>query len=443
MNKKANIKGRSLALLAMPVLISVLIAGCDEKNSSITPVQDNITDYLQTQADYSVLVSLLEGTTLGNTLSGNTAYTLFAPTNAAFAKLPDGMLEGLTNQQKQEILRYHLISGRIEITAGSYQETRNSVQGDPVYITVDNGGGTVNNSAVVSSKNRSVANGIVHKVDEVLLPDLYGTILDNIRKRYTMESLYNQFVDLELTGILSGGEYISLVIPPAGIYNDLDSWLENEYTQEQKKEMWEYNMVPANLSGMGPVTQTALQTVQGDSLYLTIIQPGQYLFNVYSGINNIPTEVIKSSNGAIYNHASFLLPDKYMGVLTLMDKRYYLSTVRNGFATAKMTGRMYNAIANPDEQFTVFIPANGTEGLENLPADEEELAAVLKYHVLLEKVKAADLQHNQTYTTWLGEEITIIRNGNQVVINGTAVIRLADLEGTNGVVHVLDKILTP
>ncbi len=108
-----------------------------------------------------------------------------------------------------------------------------------------------------------------------------------------------------------------------------------------------------------------------------------------------------------------------------------------------MTGRMYNSDNNADEQFTVFMPKNDAQGVNSLPATETELANILKCHVLLEKVTADELQHNQTYTTWQGEEITITRNGNLIMINGIATIKLADLEGTNGVVHVIDSVLTP
>lgn len=430
-------------MLVIPVLFSVLLTGCNENKSVITPAEDNIVEFLKSEADYAVLAGLIEGTVLENTLSGNTSYTLLAPTDAAFAKLPVGTLDGLTNQQKLDILRYHVMPGQVQLNADSFQETRQSLHGDPVFITVQSGSGRVNNSAAVVSKNRSVSNGIVHKIDEILFPDIYGTVLDNIRKRYTLAGLNDQFEALELTGYLDGDEYVSLMIPPAAIYDDIESWMEISLTDEEKAEIWKYNLVHADLNGAGPGTQTALQTVMGDSIYLTMIHPGQYLFNRHYATDENLTTTIRSVNGTLYETDVLLVPDKYQGVLTLMDKRYYLNTVRAGFAVAKMTGRMYNVLSNADEKFTVFIPWNNATGLGNLPADEEGLANILKYHVLLEKVTADQLQHNQTYTTWQGEEITITRNGDSITINGTARIKLADLEGTNGVVHVIDQVLMP
>jgi transforming growth factor-beta-induced protein len=444
MYTRLNSKIRIVLFFAIPVVFTVIAAGCDDKKSIITPAEDNIVDFIKGDAGYSVLAQLIDGTILKNTLSGNAEYTLLAPTDAAFAKLPFSFLEDLTQQQKQEILKYHIISGQIRIDNNTYNETRQTLNGDPVFLTVQASDAKVNNSASIIARNKSVSNGIIHQIDEVLLPDLHGTVLESIKKRYALNSLFEQFQELELANILDDDEgHISLILPPAFIYEDIEAWMEWTLTDDDRKEIWKYNMVKLNLNGMGPTTQMALQTVMGDSLYLTIIHPGQYLFNRYHEIYNSPTQILRAANGTIYHTDGLLLPDKYLGVLTLMDKRYYLSTVRHGFATAKMTGRMYNALANSDEEFTVFIPKNGTAGLENLPEDEEGLAEILKYHILLEKVTANQLQHNQTYTTWQSEEITITRNGDQIVINGSATIRQADLEGTNGVVHVIDGLLMP
>lgn len=442
MKTKVHSKHSFALLLAMPVILSILLAGCDENKSPAAPNEDNIVDILNADADYTVLAELIEVSELNNTLSGSANYTVFAPTDAAFAKLPEGTLEALTNTQRLEILRYHVIPGRIQVNSSSYNETHESLQGDPLFVMVETSTGTINNSAAVTSKNQSVSNGIIHKIDEVLFPDTFGTIGENLRKRYSYATLIEQFEDLDLSGLLEEEGHLSLIIPPTNSFEDLGSFFEVELTDEQITEIWKYNMVREDITGIGPGTQIALETVMGDSLYVSMEQAGQYLFNQYITMNQL-SEVIHSSNGAIYFVDGVPAPDKFHGVLTLMDKRHYLRTVRSAMAVAKMTGRMYNSDNNADEQFTVFMPRNDAQGINTLPEGETELANILKYHVLLEKIKADELQHNQTYTTWQSEEITITRNGDNITINGTATIKLADLEGNNGVVHVIDSILTP
>ncbi|MEX2347240.1 MAG: fasciclin domain-containing protein [Balneolaceae bacterium] len=438
---KFSFRGFYFAFLLI-ILIPALIAGCKEKKGTTIPHSDNLIETLELDGNFTILTELLEGTQLANTLSGSNKYTIFAPVDASFSGLQEGYLEGLTDVQIQELLRYHIISGQVLIGTETTSEFHNSLQGDPVFITAEDTEYKINNSANVNERNQQASNGTIHAVDEVLFPDTFGSIADNIKKRPALNSLFEHFSHLELLNLLETEENLTLVVPPPAIYNDIESWLGSTLTDEQKIEIWKYNMVPQDLSGFGPGTQTALETIMGDSLYFTVSGTNQYTFNLSQTGENSSSS-IRSANGTLYELDGLLLPDKYTGVLTLMDKRFYLNTARVALATAKMTGRMYNSDNNADEQFTVFIPRNESTGLDNLPADEEGLAGIFKYHVLLEKITADQLQHNQTYTTWLGEEITITRNGDQIVINGAATITLPDLEGTNGMVHVIDSVLTP
>lgn len=432
----------------IPALCVVLFFGCDENNQTvITPTEDNIVEYLNDSGSFTILAQLIEDPALKNKLSGTADYTVFAPTDAAFAKLPEGYLDNLTAAEKSEIIRYHILSSSVQISNDSYNEMRTTLQGDELFITVSGSLAKVNNSAAITSKNKTVSNGVIHAVDELLLPDRYGTISENLKKRFDYSMYYALLEELNITDLLDIPGPISFVLPPVESSEYLEYikefWSEMAFTDDQIAEFWKYHIIEQDISGLGVGTQTALQTMLGDSLYISVPSQGKYVFNCCSDLQNIPTSVISSSNGAIYKWDGMLSPDKYSGVLTLMDKRYYLTTVRIGFATAKMTGRMYNSMNNADEHFTVFIPRNDTPGLENLPSDEEGLSNILKYHVLLEKLTADQLQHNQTYTTWHGEEITITRNGDVITINGIATIKLADLEGNNGVVHVIDGLLQP
>lgn len=431
------------ALFSVFLCFLTILISCDDDNSVTPPSDDdNLYEILQADDDYTVLVDLIEGASLQNSLTGNAIFTVFAPTNAAFAKLPDGYLENLTASQKEAIVKYHVVDDEVRIENDEYNETIESVQGDPIFLTVNTSAASVNNSAAVSSKNVDAANGLIHKIDEILIPDAYGTITDNLKKRYEWTGLYEQLKDLDLIGMLEEEGHLTFTVPPMIVVQDIEAWLELDLTDNQVTDIWKYNMVQEDLTGIGPQSSLALETVMGDSLYLTVQTTNNYLFN---GIQQVQMneKVIESSNGTVYFLESLLVPDKMQGILTAMEKRFYLTTVRAALAVAKMTGRLYNSENNADEQFTMFIPRNNSGGINDLPLDENELSNILKYHVLLEKVSAAELQHNQTYTTWQGEELTITRNGDEIIINGMAKVKLADIEGRNGMVHVIDHVLTP
>ena len=100
--------------------------------------------------------------------------------------------------------------------------------------------------------------------------------------------------------------------------------------------------------------------------------------------------------------------------------------------------------------FTVFAPTNeafdalptgAVDGLMK-PAGKEKLASVLKFHVVSGKLMAADLQDGQKLKTVAGEELTVKKMGDKVTVNGAEVSQ-ADLAASNGVIHVIDKVLMP
>jgi uncharacterized surface protein with fasciclin (FAS1) repeats len=103
-----------------------------------------------------------------------------------------------------------------------------------------------------------------------------------------------------------------------------------------------------------------------------------------------------------------------------------------------------------DGPFTVFAPTNdafaavGEDALADLlkPRNRDQLASVLTYHVVPGELKAADLQDGQTLETAQGDSLQVSIDGDQVKV-GDATVAQADVEASNGVVHVIDTVLMP
>jgi len=436
--KFAGIRNRFAVLF---LILAFVAAGCKESKDPVTPIEEpKVLDLVQSNSNLETLAGLLEGTSLFQTLSGSGTVTIFAPSDDAFAKLPQGYLQGLTGQQKLDILKYHVYSGDYPVINEIKREAIASLHGDPLFMEIGQSfGNLVNGQAKFVSTNIEAANGLIHIIDVVLIPDQYGTLADNIYKRSDYRLMYERMASTGMLTTLNEAGNRTLVASQNSTLDDIEAFLEMTFTDDQWMEIMKHHILDMDISGFGPGTRMALATMSGDSVYLEVEQSGIYKFNN----SELPFNLLNSSNGKILFEPGFTLPDKYLGVLTLMDKRYYLNTARVALATAKMTGRLYNSDNNADEKFTIFIPQNNAAGINDLPSDEGNLANILKYHVLLEKITADQLQHNQTYTTWQGEEITVSRNGDVITINGTATITMADLEGRNGVVHVINSTLTP
>lgn len=109
---------------------------------------------------------------LAETLSGKGPFTVFAPTNQAFAALPKGTLEKLLKPENRNLLRkvltYHVVSG--DLMAKNLRSGRvATVEGSPVAVQVRHGGVRVNNANVVKA-DVDAKNGVIHVIDRVLLP---------------------------------------------------------------------------------------------------------------------------------------------------------------------------------------------------------------------------------------------------------------------------------
>lgn len=135
-------------------------------------VNDSIVSQLSANESFGVLVQAVEAAGLVETLSDTGEYTVFAPTDEAFAALPAGTLEALLMPENREILtqilKYHVVLGEAsssEITAGQFE----TAAGSPVEIDVMNGGVKVGNAEVIAV-DLEASNGVIHAVNQVILP---------------------------------------------------------------------------------------------------------------------------------------------------------------------------------------------------------------------------------------------------------------------------------
>jgi uncharacterized surface protein with fasciclin (FAS1) repeats len=123
---------------------------------------------------FKTLASLLTKAGLVKTLQGKGPFTVFAPTDAAFAKVPAATLESLGNDPAllQQVLLYHVVKGAVPASTvvKLNGKSANTVSGSPVTISVKNGKVFLNGSTQVTATNVVASNGIIHVIDTVLLP---------------------------------------------------------------------------------------------------------------------------------------------------------------------------------------------------------------------------------------------------------------------------------
>ena len=175
-----------LSILTILLLIScnnnqpaaVSSSSTEAKDAGQANVKDdasekNIVKIAVGSADHTTLVAALKQAELVDVLANPGPFTVFAPTNAAFDKLPKGTLDDLMKPEKkadlQNILQYHVTTSALGADYFKEGQTIGMVNGDNITISIKNGKVVLNNSATIIA-SIPASNGMVHVIDAVLLP---------------------------------------------------------------------------------------------------------------------------------------------------------------------------------------------------------------------------------------------------------------------------------
>ena len=136
-------------------------------------MKKDIVDVAAANGSFSTLVAAVKAAGLVDTLKGDGPFTVFAPTDEAFAKLPSGTVENLLKSENKDkltaILTYHVVSGKVMATDVVKLDSAATVQGQSVNVTTNDGSVMINNANVVMADVKA-SNGVIHVIDTVLLP---------------------------------------------------------------------------------------------------------------------------------------------------------------------------------------------------------------------------------------------------------------------------------
>ena len=184
----------------------------------------DIVDTAVAAGDFNILAQALTDTGLVDTLKGDGPFTVFAPTDAAFEALPAGTLESLTTEQLTDILLYHVVGAEARSTDldGSPVTT---VQGASAFINLE--GGVQVNGANVTTADIGASNGVIHVIDQVILPP---DIVDAALLAGSFSTLAQALTDADLIDTLKGEGPFTVFAPtdeafaalPEGTMESLD-----------------------------------------------------------------------------------------------------------------------------------------------------------------------------------------------------------------------------
>ena len=167
---------RITKIAALAATAALMTAGTASAttHAPVAKASPNIVQVAASAPQFSTLVSLIKKAGLVKTLSGKGPFTVLAPTNAAFAKVPKATLNAIAADKAMltKVLTYHVIAGKVpasKVVTLNGKDVK-TVEGSTVAITVKNGKVVINGNARVTKVDIMASNGVIHSINNVLLP---------------------------------------------------------------------------------------------------------------------------------------------------------------------------------------------------------------------------------------------------------------------------------
>ncbi|HSG09302.1 MAG TPA: fasciclin domain-containing protein, partial [Longimicrobiales bacterium] len=409
----------------------------------LLPSRESIAATAAASSGLTTLVAALSAAGLVDALAGDGPFTVFAPVNAAFAALGDGVIGNLLDPANLDlltsILTYHVVPGAA-VYAGELSDgqTVTTLQGENLAIGVSAEGVTVN-GANVTSINIRASNGVIHLVDGVLVPEL--DIVETAIVTPQTQTLVAAVAAGGLVSTLQSEGPFTVFAPINEAFEALGSTaIENlldPANQAILQKVLTYHVIAGDIRAADLTNGASVQTVQGTNV--TIDLSGD--LPMVNGASIIATDIVVG-NGVIH-----LIDGVLTENLDLVDQ-----AVINGFST--LVGAVQGAgleatlrSGNAGEGFTVFAPTNEAfAALAAIPSGDA-LVSVLTSHVVGATVASGDLLDGQVVSTVEGSTFTVNIDGNGVSLTDatgqTVMVVLTDVPASNGVIHVIDGVILP
>lgn len=399
----------------------------------------NIVETAVADGRFTTLVAAVQAAGLADTLSGEGPFTVFAPTDEAFAKLPAGTVESLLANPEAlaNILLYHVVPGKVLASDVVGLDYALSAQGAPIDITVEDGNVFVNQAQVVLP-DIFTSNGLIHVIDEVILPP--SNIVDTAVADGRFTTLVAAVQAAGLAETLSGEGPFTVFAPTDDAFAKLPAGTVEALLADPEAltNILLYHVADGREMAADVLGMEKVATLQGKSIMVK-----QDMGNVYLNDAQVLITDILTSNGVIHVIDTVLIPPLDIVETAVADGRFttLVAAVQAADLVETLQGEGPFTVFAPTDDAFAKLPAGTVESLLQ-PENLEQLTNILLYHVVPGKVMAEDVVSLTEAETALGEMLNIKVEDGKVYINDAMVI-ITDIETSNGVIHVIDSVLLP
>uniref|UniRef100_A0A8C8A1R5 Periostin n=1 Tax=Oryzias sinensis TaxID=183150 RepID=A0A8C8A1R5_9TELE len=401
----------------------------------ISAIGNSMQDVIEVEDDLTTLSDLAQTSGLLEKLGQPGHYTLFAPTNDAFDKLGSDVLERLQSDKEvlKALLSFHLLDSvqcSEAIMVGSSYET---LEGNNIEIGCDGDSLTVNGVKMVLKKDIVTKNGVIHLIDQVLLPDSAKQVMELLG---SSQSTFGDMIS-ELgisTSMASDAEYTFLA-PLNDVFTDEVMSID----QDDLRVILE-NHVLKNKIMLGQLYNgQLLETIAGKTLRVFIYRTAVCIEN-----SCLIRGTKEGANGALHLMKTLLKP---------AAKTMFEILKQNGnfkIFLSLMEAAGLTDVLRQEGSFTLFAPSDkafaslATRDLELLKSNKNALKTILLYHLTNAVFVSGGLEVGVTnlLKSLQGSSLKLIFANSTTQVNSVKVPE-ADIMATNGVVHFVNQVLYP
>ncbi|XP_053735046.1 transforming growth factor-beta-induced protein ig-h3 [Synchiropus splendidus] len=398
----------------------------------ITAVSNDVHSIIDTDDDLETLRTAIAAAGLNSVLEGPGPLTVFAPTNEAFEKMPQETLTRILGDPValKDLLNYHMLKQMHcaeSIVSSTALET---LQGSVLEVGCDSDKLTLNGHSIVTTKDHLGTNGVVHYINQLLIPDSAKTLLE-LAEGSSVSTATRMFVEAGLSPHLKGSEAITMLAP-------LDEAFKGSVvTTSDMVAVMKNHLLKQQLSSKSLYHLQELESLDGVKLRVFVYRNNLCIENAC-----IAAHDKVGRYGTMFTVDKVLTPP--MGtIMDVVKSDDRFSLLVGAIQTAGMT-----ELLNQEGVLTFFAPTNDAfsalppEELSKLMGNQQELSAVLRYHLGEGLLVSGGVSSHTRVKPLQGEKLELGVRNYTVHVNRIPVVD-ADLMATNGVVHAVNKIVKP
>lgn len=300
---------RIISLVAVLAVAAAAVGGTGPASAGTRASKVDIVQTAVAAGQFTTLASLLQKAGLVDTLATGGPFTVFAPTDAAFAKVPKATLDALAADpaKLKAVLLYHVVPGRVTAADVVKLTSAKTAEGRSLGIKVVNGSVFVD-GAQVTTPDVEATNGVIHVIDSVLIPKeatAPKTIVQTAVAAGSFKTLASLLKKAGLVGTLQGKGPFTVFAPTDAAFAKLPKTTLAALAKNKAKlrSVLLYHVVKGNVSAAKVVTLRSAKTLNGKAVSIRV-NGG----NVLVGGARVTTADVKASNGVIHVVNKVLIP---------------------------------------------------------------------------------------------------------------------------------------